>query len=197
MDISGREVPDERLVALIEDGNRMAFEAIFNRYWDKLYTAAYKAFADEVVSEDVVQEIFIDLWERRNTVEIQSLKAYLYQSVRNKVAKHIRKTRFTVVHEMAMEECAQEDSAQQLLEFEELQKMIDQSLEKLPERCKEVFQLSRQEQLSNKEIATRLDISIRTVETHISYALKHLRSTMGKEVSFSTFILLILEGFPF
>lgn len=163
----------------LKNGNEKAMRAIYDMYWENLFRSSYSVLEDEDICRDVVQEIFIDLWVRRSKLNIENLRAFLYQAVRNRVAKHIRKIKLKEKHKIAIKNLyVKETGADTMYEFKELNQSIQLSLNRLPERCHEVFLLSRYEYKSNSEIAEKLNISKRTVETHISKAIKHLRSTL-------------------
>lgn len=166
---------NSELLQLLTKSNSQAFEEIFNRYWKRLFSYAYKIYNEEKVCEDIVQEVFISLWKNKKT-NILNLEAYLFKAVKYKIASHIRDLKFTN---------EQLDILQQLpanisnnLEYQELETKIFEEIEKLPPKCKKVFKLSRLENKSNQEIAQTLNLSIRTVETHISNALKYLRNQL-------------------
>ncbi|PZD79217.1 RNA polymerase sigma-70 factor [Mesonia sp. K7] len=158
-------------------GNRKAFEAIFDRYWKRLYSYAYKIYQEEAVCEDIVQEVFISLWDKNKASKILNLEAYLLKAVKYKVANHIRSLKFSTAQIEYLESIP--DEPNHSLEYKEFEKAMMSHIELLPQKCKEVFKLSRIEQKSNKEIAQALNLSARTVETHISNALSFLRKHAG------------------
>lgn len=164
---------DKELLKLSSKNNSKAFEEIFNRYWKRLYTYAYKIYKNSEVCEDVVQEVFISLWNLNKENTILNLEGYLFKAVKYKIANHIRDLKFSTQQLDFIESIP--DSFFDNLEYEELEKDVFKKIEKLPVKCKKVFKLSREEQKSNAEIAQILNLSIRTVETHISNALKILR----------------------
>lgn len=129
---------------------------------------------------DIVQDIFVWIWERRETLQIQSLQAYLKAAVKFKVANYIRagKIRASFFDELKpIEAGAPGDNA---AEVRELKAIIDQSILELPDKCRNIYLLSKQERLSNKEIAERLGISVKTVEAQMTIALKRIRGAVGK-----------------
>lgn len=170
------ELEDIKLLQLSSKNNQQAFEEIFNRYWKRLYSYAYKIYKNDHVCEDIVQEVFISLWRKNETAIILNLEGYLFKSVKYKIANHIRDLKFTTKQLDYIESIPAEIFEH--LEYEELEKEVLRSIEKLPLKCREVFKLSRIEQKSNSEIAQKLNLSIRTVETHISNALKFLRKNV-------------------
>lgn len=179
MKIKLSKLRDSELQQLVKEGNKPAFEAIFDRYWKRLFAYAVKIYKDEKIGEDIVQEIFISLWEKSNDTNILNLEAYLIRSVKYKVANHIRDLKFTPVHLEILQNIPNTFKTENDMEYEEFEKEIFNEIKKLPPKCQKAFMLSRFENYSNPEIAEELDISIRTVEKHISNALKFLKYTIG------------------
>ncbi|MEH6407568.1 MAG: RNA polymerase sigma-70 factor [Leeuwenhoekiella sp.] len=169
---------DYQLQKLLSKGNDHAFTAIFERYWKRLYSYAFRIYTEEKICEDIVQEVFISLWEKADITHILNLEGYLLRSVKYRIANHIRDLKFTTVHEEILQNIPSSSSSEKQLEYDEFEKLVRNEINKLPPRCERVFTLSRFENLSNSEIAQKLNISIRTVEKHISDALKHLKSNV-------------------
>lgn len=180
---------DEELFNLLKKDNGFALDELFNRYWEKLFKSADKLLFDEDAAKDVVQNVFVKLWENRNSVMVSNLYAYLLQATKYQVVSYLRKGKFTAQHEDELESLGSVNNTEQTINFNELNHVIIESLEQIPGRCREIFYLSRFEYLSNKEIADRLDISIRTVETQISKALKYIRETL--ETTWIVFLLFL------
>ncbi len=155
--------------------NIPAFNELYNRYWSKMYLSAYKVLKDHEASEDMIQEVFTQLWMKRKDTDIACLSAYLYGMVRNQVFKFLRDGNIARKHLDRISHITFAEQTEQAVNFNELQEMYSKTVAGLPARCQEVFQLSRNENLSTKEIATRLDISPKTVEHQITKALKLLR----------------------
>ena len=179
---------DQELVEFLKKDSEKSFKVIYQRYASKLYYSAYNLLRNKEVCEDLVQELFIDLWVKRNQLEILQLKSYLYRSITNKALMVIRSGKVTLsleTVEMLIDEYATDDRVID----KEMQANLDKGISSLPEKCREVFILSRKEQLTHKEIATHLNISVKTVENHLTKALKHLRASLG---NFFLFIILIL-----
>lgn len=174
-------VVDKELFERIRSGDEVAFQELFTKYWELLYRLAYKILRDEGMAEDMVQEVFISVWERRKHILNSNIKAYLSQSVKFQVFKQLKKSQLQQVHIDAIESITlvSNDTSESDVNIKELTNEIETVLGTLPNRCREIFYMSRSEQLTNKEIATRLGISIRTVETQISIALKHLRNSLS------------------
>ena len=167
---------DEELQKLIFQENHDAFAIIFDRYWKKLYTYAFKIYKDEEICEDIVQEIFISLWKNSGNTVILNLEAYLFRSVKYKIANHIRSLKFDREHIDVLATIPEPNHTMDNIEYIEFEKGIMDQISQLTPKCREVFLLSRMDHFSNAEIAEKLRLSIHTVEKHISNALKQLRS---------------------
>ena len=187
-----KKLSDSQLFGLVAQDNRLAFNELFERYWQSLLSSALKVLNDELAAEDIVQELFIDLWDRRHHLEIKSFKGYLHTAIRYQSAKIISRTRFTSDHELALERIETHLHPESDLQLADLHHQIDASLEKLTPRVKEIFVQSRFENLSNKEIAERNGISIRTVENHLTTALAEFRLSFGKNSAISTTAIFLI-----
>jgi RNA polymerase sigma-70 factor (family 1) len=178
---------DEQLLQLLQRDSRPAFNELYFRHWENLYRAAYNLLRDEDSAKDIVQEVFFSIWKKRHTQQIRQLSAYLFQAVKFQVARQLREGKLLDSHVEQFGHLHAMNTTEEALHASELDTLLETTLDKLPERCRAVFYLSRFEQLSNKEIAQRLNLSTRTVEWHISNALKHLRHSIE-----NTFALLII-----
>jgi RNA polymerase sigma-70 factor (family 1) len=182
-----QKLSDDDLVEGLHAGNVIFFEAIYSRYASKLYAAAYNILRNKEVCEDLIQELFIDLWTKRNQLLISKLNAYLYTSVRNKSLMVLRSGRITLdleVISMLVDDYATDD----LVIQNEIKESLEREVSALPPKCREIFVLSRKEQLSHKEIGSLLNISVKTVENQINTALKRLKASM---VDFLVLMLLL------
>jgi RNA polymerase sigma-70 factor (family 1) len=171
---------EEYLLILVKEGNYSAFDELYSRHWSALYGMAYNILRDHSNSKDIVQDIFIWFWEHRNQWNLSSCKGYLLTAVRFKTANYIRanKAREEFYHSISKKYVAPFDE-EMLLEVRQLESLIHKITEELPERCREIFSMSRFEQLSNKEIAGKMNISEKTVEGHITTAIKKLKEKLG------------------
>ncbi|QEE49217.1 RNA polymerase sigma-70 factor [Flavobacterium alkalisoli] len=169
---------DSELQNLLKEGSQDAFGVIFDRYWKKLYNYAYKIYREEEICQDIVQEIFISLWNNSGEAVILNLEGYLMRAVKYRVANHIRSLKFTQEHEDALLTIADPVKTANDIEYREFEQGILNEIDKLSPKCREVFLLSRFENYTNSEIAKKLDLSIHTVEKHISNAIKHLRTNL-------------------
>lgn len=166
---------DQLLVRLLEVSDRDAFTEIYNRYWDRLFYVAGKKIKDLYEAESMVQDLFLDLWQRRQTLEVEGeLSHYLAVAMKYKIinfqARKERAARYVSQH------AAEADRAtEEWLSFNELKGRLDKLVTQLPQKCRLAYEL-REEGLTQKEIATSMGVSENTVETHIGRALKFLRS---------------------
>lgn len=182
---------DEDLLQLVSNGNENAFAVIFDRYWKRLYHYTFKIYRDEKVCEDIVQEIFISLWKNSQNT-ILHLESYLLRAVKYKIANHIRSLKWDSDHLDALEELPTLQKTVNDIEYKELESDLMEKINLLSPKCKEVFLMSRVEYLSNAEIASRLQLSIHTVEKHISNALKELRSHLQHWQYYTIVCLMLL-----
>jgi RNA polymerase sigma-70 factor (ECF subfamily) len=185
---------DTELLHQISLNNVAAFKALYDRFWHKMYVVAYKKTQSNETAEELVQEIFTKLWERRQSVQIENLESYLFTALKYAVISHIR----TIIKSRLYEN-VDELSQSLTTDFEEtaqttwdLQNALDIALKILPDKTRLIFEMSRYEDLPHREIAHQLDISEKAVEYHITQALKLLR------VQLKDFMpILILTGLNF
>lgn len=166
---------DSTLVLALRRGSEKHFEILFDQYWSRLYAIANNTLDRPEDAEDVVQEVFIDIWKRKEKLEVTNLGGYLYACVRYGIAKKIKKS-ITRKTEELFDNILDHTDLESRLELQDLVLFVEGKIDALPDRCKEIFKLSRFQQLSNKEIAQKLDLSISTVENQINKALKALKS---------------------
>lgn len=179
------DLNDTELLNLLKNGDYSAFNELYNRHWSALYGSAYNILRNKEACQDILQEVFVWFWEHRTTWQLTSCKGYLLTAVKFKIANYIRnnKVRSSFFEKLSNIQVAFiEDHIG--LEVRQLQEFILKFTEQLPDRCREVFYLSRYENLSNKEIAAKLMISEKTVENQITTALKKLRGKLGPNFLF-------------
>ena len=165
---------DISLLRQIREGNEDAFKSLFETYFTPLCRFIYLHLDDKNVAEELAMDIFIYLWENRETFQIQlSLKAYLFQAAKNKCLNELRKKKETVGLDGV--EVSTINTSVSTLETEELYRLIQEAVFSLPDKCRNIFLLSRSENLTNQEIARRLNISVKTVEGQITTALKKIK----------------------
>ncbi|WP_245738647.1 sigma-70 family RNA polymerase sigma factor [Pedobacter rhizosphaerae] len=171
---------DDKLIDLLNDGDRGALDEIYRRHWSAMYIASFNMLKDHDACMDINQDIFTWLWTKRGELKITSLKSYLLSAVRYKVTDVIRRVKVGKVFLDHLSQAeASFDNVTSDLEVKELRKIILQFIADLPDRCREVFDLSRNHHLSNKEIALRLGITEKAVERQMTIALKRFKSSIG------------------
>lgn len=187
---------DTALLAWLRQDPDPAIDAIFRQYFGDLCRTIYRIIPDEAIAQDIAQEVFVQLWQRRHTLSVQTtLGAYLRRAGINRALNYLRDNRrFSDADDTQVLETqvSHETNIEQTLEVSELQEAIDRAIDQLPERCRLVFILSRFEDLSHQEIADQLAISPKTVENQITKALRLLRSVLGPLLERGFLVLLAL-----
>ena len=178
------------------NGDQAALKSLLQAYHNYLVVVGLRYLSDRQRVEDVIHDVFADLWNNQKEIKITAgVKSFLRGAVVNKCLAIIRKdSRVTLVDEHSYSLTDTNASAEQILDRDNLQGAIDQIVKSLPEKCREVFKLSRIEGLSQKEISEKLGISKKTIENHMTKALKTLRTELKrKEFLVSIFILIKLD----
>ena len=186
------EIEPETLQLLIE-GDEKTFERVFKSNYKALYSYANMIVRDHEAAEEIVQGMFLKLWERKEKLELHtSLKAYLYRSIYNDSLNLIKHEKVKLKYQShALYTMKNEsDNASDKVQLSELEKRLQVALNQLPEGCRTIFQLSRFEDLKYKEIADRLKISIKTVENQMGKALKLLRMELAEFLTIGFLLLL-------
>lgn len=173
------KLDDSAIWEMIRCGNSKAFNILFERYWSVVFTTVFYYIKDKEVCKTITHDIFLNIWMKREVFEIRSFKPYLTTAARYHVYKQNKSARVIELTYPENPEKLESDfcrnSADERLSCQELESKVNIFLKQLPQRCQEIFILSRRENLSNDEIATRLSISKRTVENQLTSALKHFR----------------------
>lgn len=189
-----------RLFRKVKQGEMTAFEHLFKRLHPRLKEYAARVVRDEDTADDIVQEVFIKVWEQRARIKTINIEAFLFKVLRNQCISHIKHLK--VVQDLKIkvdllrdiEEVYRIDFVRDepyILIEQELQEQIESVISGLPEKCREVFLLSRRDGLKNREIAEQLGINIKNVERHISRALKDFRRHFGDSIPASLILLVI------
>jgi len=186
------EYSESTVINLIKGGNERAFEKIFREYFKSLHAYAFTFMKDDEQAEEVVQNVFCRIWEKRDQLKTDgSLKAYLYRAVHNESLNYLKhqKTRAAFqVHYNSNEEQPAEQASEKMM-VAELNGHIQKALNDLPLQCRIIFQLSRFENLKYKEIADQLNLSVKTVENQMGKALKVLRLKLAEFLPIVLYIL--------
>lgn len=156
-------------------------QELYDNYYQYLVGSVYRMVPDQSTAEDLVQEVFFEIWKKRDRLEFKtSVGAYLRRAVTNRALNYIRAQKMDFEGEdAALQLKSKELSSVKHLEMVDLQTLIDNSIEELPEKCRVVFSMSRFEDMKYAEIADKLQISIKTVENHISKALRLLKERVN------------------
>lgn len=187
---------DKQLVTLLQAGDRKAYAEIYDRFQGVLYTYAYRMVHDEEEAADLVQEVLLYLWEKREAIQLtNSLANYLYAAVRYRFFNLLDKERVRQNYAESLAAFADRSVYQTdfALREKELAALIEDAVQHLPPKMREVFEWSRKEQLSHREIADKLGITEKTVKNQINGALKILRKQLGNH---AIWLLLLSTFFP-
>mgnify|MGYP001001298377 CR=1 FL=1 len=173
-------VTDAELLRHLAESDEYAFRTLYDRYWIQLYEFTVSKVEFQETAEEIVQDIFIDLWKRRENLLIERLDSYLYRAVKYRVIDVIRAGMVRKYHEESAGTIRYSDSLRldedEEFAYKELYEAILEGLTVLPEKTSEIFRLNRLEQLSASEISERLQIPVRTVEYHITQALRAMKA---------------------
>ncbi len=184
---------DKKLIEELISGNEAAFDEIFRKYYRRLVYFSMNVVKDKDSAEEVIQDLFVKLWEKKDKLEFKvSIKAYLYRAVYNNSVQYFKKQQRFANNDF---ELSEELSAgfNDILEQTELEERIYQTIEQLPDKCKEIFKLKRFDDLKNREIAEKLKISIKTVETQMTRALKFLTKNLGDLIVSNVLIFVLMQ----
>ncbi len=175
------ELLDKNIVDALRQGDEQVFETIFRTYYERLCNYANTILNDMDEAEEMVQSAFLTVWEKHDTLEIHtSVKSYLYRAVHNSCLNRVKhfKVRKTYGDSVKNQTELLHDDASQDLIGSELDAIVANAIDSLPDQCRLVFKLSRFENLTYAEIAEQLGISVKTVENHMVKALKVLREKL-------------------
>lgn len=179
----------------IQSLDKANFEMLFRLHFSGLCFFAQKYVKDFEFAREIVQEAFLNLWEKRETIDMnRPVKSYLSMMIHNKCTNHLRDIRkfdSTILNIENLLDSSEYEDTDQLVE-EELKAKIDAAIMELPEKCRVIFQMNRFENLKYQEIADKLNISVKTVETQMSKALQHMRIRLAEYISV---VLVFATGF--
>lgn len=182
---------------LVEVITSQTLENWFKQYYEALARYAFTLVKKQEEAEDIVQKLFIKLWEKRNELDIKgNPKSYLYGAVHNSSLNHLNSAARRHAHREVEEDysISAYEKTDSRIESKELEQTIELAMQTLPPKCRDVFQLSRQEQLSYKEIAEQLNISTKTVENQMGKALRLMREALQDYLPAFIIHILILRG---
>jgi RNA polymerase sigma-70 factor, ECF subfamily len=193
------ETSEQHLLSALRFGNEAAFRQIFDRHYPLLLSDIYRLIPDEGTCKDLAQELFVELWNKREQLDIHtSLRAYLRRAAVNKALNYIKATRRVQLddaEDLGHLPDLSESDVQKREHQDTLEDALHTAIDALPEKCRLVFNLSRFEQLSHREIAEKLGISVKTIENQITKAMKMLRDAMKNHSEMSSVVILWLNWF--
>jgi RNA polymerase sigma-70 factor (ECF subfamily) len=191
-------ISDHELVKELEKGEEWAFSELYRRYWKKLFRQAFAKTGSDDAAKEIVQDIFLDLWQRREHTHIQELERYLYRAVKYQVLDFydrqiLKKRHHEAIWATFYEEVT--ESVEDQMAFEELKEKILECVSSFSEKTRQIFTLNRMEGKSVLEISRLLNLPERTVEYHITVGLRHLRGHLKEYIilSLTLFISLIFR----
>jgi len=177
-DLQAPNPSDKLLLQQLQNDDTTAFDALYDKYWGLVYTAAYKRLRDANYAKDITQDIFLQLWNRRHELHIENLTAYLYTSVRNNVLKWMEKEqRITPISDL-MEQSAKDRADASVLRKEFMRK-YENLINTLTPSQQQIFRMRYQQELSTAEIAEKLNISRKTVQNQLGKSAANLRELLG------------------
>lgn len=177
------QLSEQEIVGAIKQGNERIFEETFRKYYQSLCNYANSILKEMDESEEIVQNLFLSIWEKRSDLEITiSLKSYLYRAVHNHCLNRIKHLKIREEYQQYATNFydASYESVSQTIMKNELEQKIEEAIKKLPEQCRLIFRMSRFEELKYNEIAEQLELSPKTVENQIGKALKFLRIELAE-----------------
>lgn len=175
---------DTEIIRRIKEGDAGQFESLFRSSYVSLVRYARVIIKDQDTAEEIVQDLFFRIWQDRQKLNIESsLNGYLFRSVHNKCLHYIGHLRVVEKHaeEMSQRQPERQETPAEILQYVELQRKVAEILAKLPERCGQIFYMNRFEGLKYTEIAEKLSVSIKTVESNMGKALKEFRKELQEK----------------
>lgn len=171
-------------------GDKTAFQSIFEEYWQGLFLYAFNVLKDKGEAEDIVQEIFSQVWESRKVLKVNvSLRGYLYTATHYRVLRAISRTRNIVLDTDELEQRFKQDSTESVLAAKDLREQLQRVIDTLPAKCRQIYLLSREQHFSHKQIAEEMDISVKTVEAQLTIALRRIRQHLRQHALLNIFFL--------
>jgi len=180
--VTGKKYDEEQFVfSRMVEGDKDAFRFFFDKYYIDLCNLVNIYIHDEAMAEEIVQDIYIYLWEKKGNIQIKSsVKAYLLKASKNKSLNYLRNEKAKMNFREKLREASEIDYEipANALDARQLREIIENAIKSLPEKCREIYRLAKENELSYKEIAEELGISVKTVENQMGIALKKLREQL-------------------
>ncbi|HBL77208.1 MAG TPA: RNA polymerase sigma-70 factor [Prolixibacteraceae bacterium] len=200
MQVEKGENKANELFRKVKSGDEEALHSLFLIYFPRLNDFAARIISDPETSQDITQEVFVVLWEKKDRIQVQNIESFLYKMVRNRCVDHIKHLKIIDNKKLEWSEQSKFEELYHIdfirdepyvLIQEELKTEIEKTIKSLPDRCREVFMLSRIDGLKNREIAEKLNINIKNVERHLSRALRTFRDKFSDELPLAVIILVL------
>jgi RNA polymerase sigma-70 factor (ECF subfamily) len=186
---------DTELLEIIStDADRKAFEEFYHRYFSSLFNYVYSRINDRFTSQEIVQELFVSIWQKRAVLNIQDCKSYLFSAAKKLIITHYR-AEMSRQNRNTIWDSARETSAETTFQDTlalDLQNRYHEALHLLPEKCRQVFTMSRQG-ISNRDVALELNISEKTVEQHITKALRILKGYLKEHLAYTLILINLFQ----
>ncbi len=187
---------EEKIWRAIQQRDVQEFENYYKKHYKAFHLAAFSYLKDAAVAGEIVNDVFVKLWEAASTIRIDtSLKSYIYRAIINRSLNVLDKNKRTRLEKEEYNRFPQGSPESRVMEDNELKIQLYQAIDQLPEQCQKVFRMSRFEELKQQEIADRLGISIKTVKNHITLALKQLSKVLADWNALSLCLALVKEIF--
>lgn len=189
------QTDDQALYLKLKEGDEQAFKALFQKYYAPMCHFAGQYLKDADMAQETVQELFVRLWEKRSSLSIEtSVNHYLFRSVRNQCLNQLQHQKIKQQYATrVMESSTQEVDWQPFYMEVDLMERIEKSIASMPPKRQEIFRMSREQGLKYKEIADKLELSVKTVEAQMGLALKHLRDDLADFNPHQISLLLIFK----
>jgi RNA polymerase sigma-70 factor (family 1) len=189
---------DLDIIDALKKQDKRRFEVFYKKYYRPLFTVAYRYVGNTEIAEEIVHDVFITIWNKAGQLNIQSsMKSYLFRSIVNSCLNHIKKEKTQSEKQSAYEVALGQElgnGADEANEADEkLLKGLEDALELLPDKCKQVMYLSRFGKLKQQDIADQMEISIKTVKNHLTYGFKKLREHLEKNQQLTIWVMLLLK----
>ncbi|MEQ8685571.1 MAG: RNA polymerase sigma-70 factor [Imperialibacter sp.] len=191
--LSSSYANDNELLEAFQRGEKDAFIVIYERFWNRIFLIAYKSTRNKEVSEDLVQNLFLKLWDKRDLLHIKQIEAYLHSSIRNSAIDYIHSqlVRNKYLDYLKVSPPVNENNTDRMMAVSDLSNLIEEGLTQLPEKSRSIFRMNRLDHSPVEEIAQKLKISEKAVQYHLTKSLKVMRLYL-KSIIFS--LLLIFLG---
>jgi len=177
--IENDRIADKLLLFKLKEGNSGAFDSIYEKYWQQLYVSAFKRFRDPDLAKDATQDVFLQLWLKREEINIDNLPAYLFTALKNKIFNWMeRERKFTPIPELLLHLKVSLDEADAGILRNEFMQAYEALIVTLTPSQQVIFRMRYQQDLSTSEIAEELDISRKTVQNQLTRAVAQIRASL-------------------